>query len=335
MKAGQQIRSRWKLALVSLATTLLISACVPVRFTSEFQRTGAAVHTLSVTFPRDAYESADAAGETTAWNEISSNAADAGMRASKTVDTDTVTLNVSIERPDGEDAGAALNSLLNVTGINPSPGISAPFSGYFRQEGAAIGGSNFVLDMTINGEQLYDAAAASEPAKGLSREIVEEEVPMIYEVTVPGTLLDSTGEETLRGTVRWDIEPDETVFTRTETSAGDTGRAALFIAAAIASATAVAVLAAIVGWVLVKRPRLATSIASSARHFPRRTTITSEGVWVTRHINQIVERFWNRVSPHNDTPVQHDLLDSESEPERSDDGADAERDRPPAGIRGG
>ena len=334
MSVVTHLNRRARLAFAFIALLVVASGCVRVEFTSEFQRSGPALHALSVVIPREEYDAADAAGQTAAFDEISSNAADAGLRASKIVTDESVTLRVSIERPDGEDAGAALNSLLNATGINQSPGISAPFSGYFRQEGAAVGGSNFVLNMSIDGPLLYDQVAASEPAAGEAREVVESEVSISYEVMVPGDLRDSTGELTPEGTVSWEIEPDETIFTQTEASAGAPGRAALFIIAAIISVAGVVVLAAIVGWILVRRPRLATSIASAASHFPRRTTITREGVWVSNRVRQIVERFWHRGAPHQEPPIQDELLASEPETERADDGADTEGDRPAACIHG-
>ena len=334
MSVVRHLKNRARLAVAFVVLLVVTSGCIRVEFTSEFQRSGPAVHALSVVIPRDEYEIADAAGQTAAFEEISSNAADAGLSASKIVTREEVTLRVSIERPDGEDAGAALNSLLNATGINQSPGISAPFSGYFRQEGAAVGGSHFVLNMSIDGPLLYDQVADSEAAAGVDREVVESEVPISYEVLVPGNLQDSTGEVTPEGTVLWEIEPDETIFTQTEASAGAPGRAALFIIAAVLSVIGVIVLAALVGWFLVRRPRLATSIASAASHFPRRTTITREGVWVSNRVRQIVERFWHRGAPHHEIPIQEELLESEPEPERSDDGADTEGDRPAAGVHG-
>lgn len=333
MKAIGHLRFRVLLTPVLLAMTLVFSSCVQVDFDSEFQRSGIAVHTLSVILPKDAYEAAEVAGETARFDEISSNAASAGLNASTIFAPETVTLQVSVERPDGEDAGAALNSLLNATGINQSPGISAPFSGFFRQEGAAVGGNLFVLDMNIDGELLYEYVASTDAASGESLSRIEENVSIAYQVSVPGDLRDSTGAEIAPGVIRWEISPGEMISTQTETSAGDTSRTALFILAGFASVVGVIFLAGLIGWILVRRPRLATSIGSAASHFPRRTTITREGVWVSDRVRQLVERIWHRGAPHHDLPVRHDLLDANVE--ESNDGPDTEGNRSPAGIHGG
>ncbi len=277
MKAVRQLRFRSLLALVLLSTTFVFSGCVQIEFNSEFQRSGTAVHSLSVILPRDEYEAAAAAGKIAIFEEISASAAAAGLNASTIFTPTTVTLKVWVERPDGEDAGAALNSLLNATGINQSPGISAPFSGFFRQEGAAVGGNLFVLDMNIDGELLYDYVESTEAATGESRSQIEDNVSISYQVSVPGDLRDSTGDEITPGVIRWDIQPGETISTQTETSAGDTSRTALFILAGLASVIGVIFLAGLIGWILVRRPRLATSIGSAASHFPQRTTITQRG----------------------------------------------------------
>lgn len=332
MKAVRNITHRGWLALAILAALLASTGCVQVEFTSEFQRDGTAVHALSVIVPREQYEAAEAAGQTAEFEEISRSAADAGLQASKRVTDDEVILRVSTERPDGEDTGAALNSLLNATGINESPGISAPFSGFYQQEGAAVGGSNFVLDMTIDGELLYDSVASTDAASGYSRDEIEENVSIGYQVSVPGDLINSTGIEVEPGTVRWEIEPGETISTQTEASAGAPSRAVLFVAAGVASAIGAIVLAILIGLVLVRRPRLATSISNASLHFPRRTTFTREGIWVARQVRLIVDRIWHRGAPHHRPQIRHDLLESDTD--GSEDGVDAEGDRPPAGIHG-
>lgn len=333
MKAVRQLKCRTLLALALLAATFILSGCVQVEFTSDFQRDEPTVHTLSVTISRADYEAAEAAGETEVFAEISDSAAQAGLQASTIFTEEAVTFRVATERPDGEDAGAALNSLLNATGINESPGISAPFSGFFQQEGAAVGGTLFVLDMTIDGAQLYDSAASMEIAEGELRSRIEEEVDITYSVSVPGDLRDSTGEEIESGVLRWEIAPGTTISTQTEASAGDPSRTVLFIIAGFLSLIGVIVLAGLIGWVLVRRPRLATSISSAATHFPRRTTITREGIWVALKVRQVVERIWHRGAPHHDFPVLHDLLEAEAE--ENDDGVDAEGNRPPAGVHRG
>ncbi|MEZ4524096.1 MAG: hypothetical protein R3A46_21060 [Thermomicrobiales bacterium] len=334
MKKVQRLKRLCLPAFAFIAISLVFSGCVQVQFSSVFDRDGTAVHTLSVVVPRNLFEQAEQEGEIDAFDDISARAADAGLSASKIIADDTVTLRISTTRPDGEDAGAALNSLLNATGISESPGISAPFSGSFRQEGAAVGGNNFVLDMTIDGELLYDAAAATDIASGESRETVEENVDISYRVLVPGDLQDSTGQVIEPGVVEWNIDPNETITTQTETSAGDTSRTALFIMAAIASLIGVILVAALVGWILVRRPRLATSIGSAAGHFPRRTTLTSEGIWVADRVRQIVEPIWHRLAPERELPVRRDLLNADIE--GSEDGADTEGDRPSTGVhRGG
>ncbi|CAN5533769.1 hypothetical protein BH23CHL2_BH23CHL2_16110 [soil metagenome] len=324
--------ARCLLALAFSFVALALTSCVQVEFRSDFERDGTSLHTLSVVVPRDMFEAAEDEGAAEAFNEISSRAADAGLTASRIITAETVTMRISTERPDGEDAGAALNNLLNATGINQDPGISAPFSGFFRQQTAAVGGSNFVLEMKIDGELLYDAAASTDIASEENRNRIEENLTIHYRVTVPGNVEDSTGVELEPGTLEWSVAPDAMVDARTVTSAGDSDRAALFVAAAIVSAVGVVVLAASVGWVLVRRPNLATSIATAASHFPRRTTITGEGLWVSRRVRRIVVRFWNRSAPHDDLPVRHDLLEMETE--GGDDGADAEGDRPAAGVHG-
>lgn len=324
---------RWPLALAIVLMSFVLSGCIQVEFSSVYEREGIAIHTLSVSVSREQFEAAEERGETEVFTEISSRAADAGLTASRVITSNTVTLRISTERPDGEDSGAALNSLLNATGINQEPGISAPFSGAFRQEGAAVGGSNFMLDMTIDGELLYNAAASTDLAAGESRDRIEENVSIRYVALVPGDLVSTSGQSIEPGAIRWDVGPDGSVSAVAETNAGAPSRAALFVVAAIALALATVSLAALIGWMLVRRPALATTIASAAAHFPRRTTITHEGIWVAGRVRRVVERIWLRGAPDHTTPVQHDLLENETE--GGEDGTDAKGDRPAAGVRGG
>ena len=111
---------------------MLISGCVQVEFSSVYQRVGTATHSLSITIPEAEYDQAEASGQLAAYDLIAENAESAGIQVDRFEDDDSVVIQVSVERPNGEDAGAALNSLLNATGINQSPGISAPFTGSFR-----------------------------------------------------------------------------------------------------------------------------------------------------------------------------------------------------------
>ena len=329
----RQLVRRWPVALAFVLISFVLPGCIQVEFSSVFEREGVAVHTLSVSVSREQFQAAEERGETDAFADISSSAADAGLTASRIITSDTVTLRISTERPDGEDSGAALNSLLNATGINQEPGISAPFSGAFRQEGAAVGGSNFLLDMIVDGELLYDAAASTDLAAGETRERIEENVSIRYVVLVPGDLVSTTGQEIEPGAIRWDVGPNETVSAVAETSASDPSRSVLFVVAAIGLAIAAVSLAALIGWILVRRPALATTIASAAAHFPRRTTITREGVWVADRVRQVVERIWHRGAPDHSSPVRHDLLESETE--GGEDGTDTEGDRPAAGVHRG
>jgi hypothetical protein len=312
---------------MAAALTLLFSGCVSVEFQSEYFRDGTGEHALVVTIPREQFEPSDAA----VVQEIAEGAAAAGLTAERVDRRDTVTFTIREERSEGVEAGARLNSLLNATGLNESPGISAPFQGTYQQGVAPVGGGTFDLDLTIEGPLLYDAIAALDAAEGTPRAELESEIDVTYQAIVPGDLKSTTGVRIADDTLRWEIEPRGTTIVRAETGAGGTGTAALFVAAAVVSIVGAVALAGLIGWVLVRRPRLAGAISSAAIHFPHRTTITREGLWVSWRVLRLVERIWRRGAAEGSPPVRHDLLQSDQSGD--DDGADSEGNRPAPGVR--
>jgi hypothetical protein len=325
VRSGRLTRRGPELALIAVLT-LLFSSCATVEFQSEYFRDGTGEHALVVVIPRDQFVASEAA----AFDEIATGAAAAGLVAERIDSPDAVTFRIREDPSEGDEAGARLNSLLNATGLNESPGISAPFQGTFQQEVAPVGGGTFELDLTIEGALLYDAIAALDVAAGTPRSELEAEIEISYQAIVPGDLESTTGTEVADDTLRWEVDARDVTSVQARTGAGDTGTAALFIAAAIASIAAAVVLAVFIGWMLVRRPRLASTISSAATHFPRRTTITREGVWVALRVRRYVERIWHRGAAEGSPPVRHDLMQSDREVD--DDGPDAEGNRPAPGI---
>lgn len=336
MRAGLLRQCTRRLLWLAIASgfALLFSGCVNIQFSSEFNRDGTAYHTLAVIIPREEFDEAEASEFLALWDEILVSASEVGLEPVRTDTAESVTFQVSVQRPNGDDAGAALNSLLNATGLNPSPGIMAPFQGYYEQRGTPVGGTEFVLDMTVDGEQLVEALMSVEQTQGLDPSFVDD-VALTYQVSIPGSLNTTTADETTDEHLIWHIDKQGITELNAGSSAGRADRAALFIIAALISLAAVLVIGTIMGALLARRPALASSIGSAARYFPRRTTITDEGLWVAYRVRLLVERIWHTVAPHGETPVQHELLESAVESEGEDDGTNAEGDRPAAGVRGG
>lgn len=314
--------------------SLLFSGCVTIQFSSEFARDGTALHKVAVIIPRENFDEEAASEFLELWDQILVDASEVGLEPVRIGTAEDVTFQVSVARPDGSDAGAALNSLLNATGLNPSPGISAPFQGYYEQRGTPIGGTEFVLDMTVDGEQLVEALTAVEATRSLDPDFVDD-VELTYTASIPGVLNTTTADEASEDLLVWRIDKQGITDLDAESSAGRAERTALFIIAALISLAAVIVIGTVMGALLARRPALASSIGSAARYFPRRTTITDEGLWVAYRVRMLVERIWRTVAPYGETPVQHELLESAVEAEGEDDGTNAEGDRPAAGVRGG
>ncbi len=266
-----------------------------------------------------------------AWTAIAADATQAGLEAERIDSDEFVKFQISVDRPDGQDAGAALNSLLNATGLNSSPGISAPFQGSFEQQGAPVGGSNFVLNLTIDGPMLVEALSFPDlPAGSVAND--GEDIGLSYTAKMPGSLQETTGREIAEGVIFWQIDRTGITEADAESSAGDTSTVALFIVAGIASVLGVVILAASIGWLLARKPALASNIGQASRHFPRRTTITREGLWIAYRTRTLVDRIWNRAADNQKPPIQDDLL---KEPEEEEDGVDTKGDRPSAGVHGG
>ncbi|MFW6075985.1 MAG: hypothetical protein ACOC9Y_10340, partial [Chloroflexota bacterium] len=124
----QKVCPGWKhlrLLFVLVLPALLFAGCAEVEFRSVFERDGSGRHSFSVTFPREALEAAEEEGAETTIDMVREQSDEAGLRVERTLFNDQVELTITAQDAIPGEAGAALNNLLNSSGINANPGISA------------------------------------------------------------------------------------------------------------------------------------------------------------------------------------------------------------------
>lgn len=285
-------RRRWLATPLLLVAAMLMSACVDIEVASEYREDSSASHVVQLRIehvPADRSESDDL---NAVLRDLEQRSIDSGLAFERIDESGLTTVRITAETDEGQEAGAALNSLINATGINITPGVTAPFRGTFSRETGAIGGSSYHLDLAVDGGLLFDSVVTDRfsgtPAEQRSA------VSMTYVATFPGDVTATSGEKVNDRSVRWDIpfegETDLSATART----GGVGAAALFIVVGIAAAIVILIVAIGFGRYFAGRQRISTTLGGAIHRLPGQQTITREGVWVAARFNALVQRLTGR-----------------------------------------
>jgi hypothetical protein len=309
-----------------LVLAVTLTGCGSAEFSSRFNADGSARHTLQISIPTTELSDVEAARIVAFFDQIDRQSADAGLDVVRFQSGPEIIFRVTRSVPDSSDVGAALNGLLNASGLNPSPGIIAPFAGTFRQESRAVGGRYYALALTVNGDVLFETISEE---RGLGSDPswpagLRDDVEVQYLASLPGRITEMNGEQLDDGSVVWNIPLSGTtaMSARSTLSGGfaTTGFVIVAIAVAVVIAGAALLVAlAINRWPLPRRLRAAEVEAEQGQQ-------NVAGAWLSRRAQQIAALLERSDSG------QSNALSSESE---ASDGVDAEGDGPPAGVRGG
>lgn len=317
-------------AFAIIILSLLLSSCAEAQFGSTFDKDGSAVHQLELTFPTQALDSPEAQellASIQAESEVSNitfERVDVGEQT---------TIQLISPSGEGQDVGAALNNLVNATGIASEQEIRTPFTGTYRREIGAFGGTEFVLNLTVDGPEL--ARTITEVVESTSDTVASapgEIVSIRYVAIMPGEVDNETnGDKIAEDTVSWEIPFDRPLNMHAESQVRSAGSTTLFLVLAVLLAVVVAGLAAGIGIILMRRRRLAERLVNTTGVVTLESPIARDGVWITRQIERML--LWLRRKTGGDEPPVP--LFSDLPVEEEVDGADTEGDGSPAGVHGG
>lgn len=266
----------------------VFSACVEIELNSEYRIDGSASHAVRIQVEYVPADGDDIEDMEAVLVRLEERATNAGLEFVRSDEPGIVTVEISGTTSESEEAGAALNSLINATGLNAAPGVTAPFRGTFTRETGAIGGSAYILDLSVDGELLFESIVIervrSEPNQS------RESVNMQYVASFPGDVTETTGELLDDRTVRWDIPFEGTTELSATARTGGPGSAALFIIVGVAALIVIVAIAAGLGWYFARQGRLTMTLGGAIHRIPGQQTITREGIWVARKVQRLTHR---------------------------------------------
>jgi hypothetical protein len=189
---------------------MLFSGCASVRFGSNFTEDGTATHTLEVTVPRASMTEQDIARVERQIADAEVKARSSGLTTARIDNPDLLGIRVINTTQDATNAGLALNSIFNTLSLNSDSAPVAPFHGTFERVSEAVGGTSFKLELTVDGDLLYVAAANVAPGhpQFSTADGVREVVKIEYVLTMPGEITETNGGLRGEGGVVWTIPLD-------------------------------------------------------------------------------------------------------------------------------
>lgn len=285
-------------SLLVLAMAVLLSGCVDIEVRSDYRIDGSASHAIQIQINHVPADREEADDMIDILDELEQRSTDAGLEFEWREETGITTVVISGTTGEGLEAGAALNSLLNATGINAAPGVAAPFRGTFRRETGAIGGNSYNLDLSVDGELLFESVVIERLSD--SEENRRDLVTMYYVASFPGDVTGTGGELLDDRTVRWAVPFEGVTDLSATTRTGGAGSAALFIIVGIAAALVIVLIAAALGLYFARRKRLSVTLGGAIHRLPGQQTITREGIWVAHKISGLTH-YLRRGKP--DKPV--------------------------------
>lgn len=281
-------RRRGASLLLLLLLSLLISACVDVELASEYRIDGSASHSIQIQVDFVPSDREDVEDMEAILGDLRERSENSGLDFERTDETGRVTVRITGTTSEGQEAGAALNSMINATGISAAPGVAAPFRGTFHRETGAIGGSSYILDLSVDGEMLFESVVLERMSETtLDR---QESVTMRYVASFPGDVTSTTGTQLDDQTVQWEIPFTGVTELGATARTGGPGSAALFVVAGVAVAIIILAVAVFLGWYFARRRRLNVTLGGAIHRIPGQQTITREGIWVARKISGFTRR---------------------------------------------
>lgn len=277
-----------------LIATVLFSACVDVEIGSEYLLDGSATHSIQIAISQEPDERVTPGEIAGFLSDLEQQATDAGLEFARSEGQGVTTVRITGTTSDGEDAGASINGLINATGLNALAGVTAPFRGTFARETGAVGGTAYILDLSVDGQLLFDSVAVTVTDE--QETALRETLTMHYDATLPGDVTETGGEQLNDNTVRWEIPPDVETQIQATSRIGGSGSAALFIVLGIVAIVAVIIIATGLGWYFARRARLANALGGALHRLPGQQTITTEGAWVAAKISGLTRRL-SRTKP--------------------------------------
>jgi hypothetical protein len=275
-------------ALLTILAAGLMSACIDVEVSSEYRLDGSASHAIEIQIEHVPADRSEADDLVAILAELEQRSTNAGLEFERTEQAGLTSIRISGTTSEGQEAGAALNSLINATGISVTPGVTAPFRGTFRRETGAIGGSSYMLDLSVDGELLFESVVFERLSVPVEEQ--REVVSLVYVATFPGDVTRTTGEQIGDRTVRWTVPFEGVTDLHATARTGGAGSAALFIIVGVAAAVVIVAIAAGLGWYLARRKRLSATLGGAIHRLPGQQTITHEGIWVARKISGLTHR---------------------------------------------
>ncbi len=267
-----------RIAVAIVAGIVLFTGCTTVQFGSTFRVDGTATHTLEVTLPRASLNELDLARVERQIADAEINARAAGLTTARIDNPETIGIRVINTTQDATDAGLALSSIFNTLVIDETTGPVAPFQGRFERISEAVGGNSFKLELMVDGDLLYAAAAKIAPGhpQFSTSAGVREIVKIEYIVTMPGEITVTNGGRRGTGTVAWTIPLQVQTQLEARSTVGKDTPWLWTIAAIIGAFAVVAVSAALVWTILLgshraRRMRVAISspkVAAGPEHTP-------------------------------------------------------------------
>lgn len=277
-----------------LILTLLFSACVDVEIGSEYLLDGSATHSIQIAISPEPDDQVSRLEITSFLDGLERQATNAGLEFMRSQEQGVTTVRITGTTSDGQDAGASINGLINATGLNATPGVTAPFRGTFTRETGAVGGTDYILDLTVDGRLLVDSLPVSITDE--QEAALRDALTIRYVATLPGDITETTGESVNDSTVRWEIPPNAETQLQATSRTGGSGSAALFIVLGVVAIIAVILIAAGLGWYFARRKRLANALGGPLHRLPGQQTITTEGAWVAARISGLTRRL-SRTKP--------------------------------------
>lgn len=303
---GKRLPRQIVLALLAVLLGIILTGCVEIEIRSEYRQDGSASHTiqLQVTYvPANRDEADDL---TAILGELEERSIAAGLEYEQSDEEGLITVLITGTTSEGQEAGAALNSMINATGINASPGVAAPFRGTFQRETGPVGGSSYVLDLTVDGGLLFESVVIER--LNSPRSAWRNAVDMTYVATLPGNVVETSGEKLDSKTVRWTIANTGVTELDATARTGGFGSALLFLVAGVASMVVAIGLGVGFGWYFARRRRLSLTLSGPLHRIPDQQTITREGIWVARKISGVINWLQGTESalPGEDRPNRND-----------------------------
>ena len=256
-RARAIVRAIARLGVATAAGVLLFAGCASVRFGSTFSVDGTASHMLEVTVPRASMNEQDLARVERQIADAEMNARAGGLTTVRIDNPESVGLRVINTTQDAADVGLALNSIFNTLVADTTSGPVAPFQGTFGRVSEAVGGNSFALDLTVDGDLLYAAAANVAPGhpQFSTPEGVREVVQIEYRVTMPGEITSTNGGRRGEGSVVWTIPLEGPTQLEARSTVGNDTPWLWTILAIVGALALVAVTAGIVWTILLHRRR--------------------------------------------------------------------------------